>query len=153
MCSCEKETQIGIKDCNKHQTCPRLVYAKKKKKIKKNALIPFSGMDHYRPEVFEHSKRLLLHLLITLSCNNNFQAIASVLLQTREANGTKTLTCKPGPQLDYLSTGKNIHMPAASPPINRGLYCLGRCVPYPRRTCLATEPKTILNTEDIKSHD
>lgn len=70
-------------------------------------------MDHYRPEVFEHSKRLLLHLLITLSCNNNFQAIASVLLQTREVNGTKTLTYKPGPQLDYLSTGKNIHMQAA----------------------------------------
>lgn len=52
-------------------------------------------MDHYRPEVFEHCKRLLLHLLITLSCNNNFQAIASVLLQTREINGTRTLTCKP----------------------------------------------------------
>uniref|UniRef100_A0A4W6DYN4 FRY microtubule binding protein n=1 Tax=Lates calcarifer TaxID=8187 RepID=A0A4W6DYN4_LATCA len=55
----------------------------------------FLGMDHYRPEVFEHSKRLLLHLLITLSCNNNFQAVASVLLQTREINSTKTLTCKP----------------------------------------------------------
>lgn len=52
-------------------------------------------MDHYRPEVFEHCKRLLLHLLITLSCNNNFQAIASVLLQTREITGTRTLTCKP----------------------------------------------------------
>lgn len=83
-------------------------------------------MDHYRPEVFEHSKRLLLHLLITLSCNNNFQAIASVLLQTREVNGTKTLTCKPGPQLDYLSTGENVHMagnrflfPLSN--INRGL--------------------------------
>lgn len=33
----------------------------------------FSGLDHYRAEVFEHSKRLLLHLLIALSCNNNFQ--------------------------------------------------------------------------------
>lgn len=31
------------------------------------------GLDHYRPEVYEHSKRLLLHLLIALSCNNNFQ--------------------------------------------------------------------------------
>lgn len=70
-------------------------------------------MDHYRPEVFEHSKRLLLHLLITLSCNNNFQVIASVLLKTREVNGTKTLTCKPGPQLDYLSAGKSIHRQAA----------------------------------------
>lgn len=34
---------------------------------------PSPGMDHYRAEVYEHSKRLLLHLLIALSCNNNFQ--------------------------------------------------------------------------------
>ncbi|KAK5868877.1 hypothetical protein PBY51_009853 [Eleginops maclovinus] len=65
----------------------------------------FLGMDHYRPEVFEHSKRLLLHLLITLSCNSNFQAIASVLLQTREINSTKTLTCKPSLQPEYLHSG------------------------------------------------
>uniref|UniRef100_UPI003AAB7154 protein furry homolog isoform X2 n=1 Tax=Centroberyx gerrardi TaxID=166262 RepID=UPI003AAB7154 len=65
----------------------------------------FLGMDHYRPEVFEHSKRLLLHLLITLSCNNNFQAIASVLLQTREINGSKTLTSKPSLQPEYLTSG------------------------------------------------
>ncbi|XP_041797379.1 protein furry homolog isoform X2 [Chelmon rostratus] len=65
----------------------------------------FLGMDHYRPEVFEHSKRLLLHLLITLSCNNNFQAIASVLLQTREINSTKTLTCKPSVQPEFLPAG------------------------------------------------
>ncbi|KAM8854468.1 protein furry homolog isoform 2-T2 [Synchiropus picturatus] len=70
----------------------------------------FLGMDHYRPEVFEHSKRLLLHLLITLSCNNNYQAIASVLLQTREINSAKTLTCtqslltdfSPGGGFDFL---------------------------------------------------
>ncbi|XP_061575672.1 protein furry homolog isoform X2 [Cololabis saira] len=65
----------------------------------------FLGMDHYRPEVFEHSKRLLLHLLIALSCNNNFQAVASVLLQTREINVTKTLTCKPGLQPEYSPSG------------------------------------------------
>ena len=63
-------------------------------------------MDHYRPEVFEHSKRLLLHLLITLSCKNNFQAIASVLLQTREINGTKTLSCKPSLQPECSPSGK-----------------------------------------------
>uniref|UniRef100_A0A3Q3KBQ7 Furry homolog a (Drosophila) n=1 Tax=Monopterus albus TaxID=43700 RepID=A0A3Q3KBQ7_MONAL len=65
----------------------------------------FLGMDHYRPEVSEHSKCLLLHLLISLSCNSNFQAIASVLLQTHEMNSTKTLTCKPGLQSEYLSSG------------------------------------------------
>lgn len=63
-------------------------------------------MDHFRPEVFEHSKRLLLHLLITLSCDNNFQSVAAVLLQTREINGTKTLTCKPSKlQLECLLSG------------------------------------------------
>ncbi|NXA51690.1 FRY protein, partial [Nothocercus julius] len=65
----------------------------------------FLGLDHYRPEVFEHSKKLLLHLLIALSCNSNYQAIASVLLQTREMNETKTLTVQPGYLPEYLYTG------------------------------------------------
>jgi len=65
-------------------------------------------MDHYRPEVFDHSKRLLLHLLITLSCNtnnDNFQGIASVLLQSREANASKTLTSQPSFQPEGSAAG------------------------------------------------
>ncbi|KAG5844677.1 hypothetical protein ANANG_G00165010 [Anguilla anguilla] len=65
----------------------------------------FLGLDHYRPEVFEHSKRLLLHLLLTLSCNNNFQVIASVLLLTREMSDNKALTVKSSYQPEYLYTG------------------------------------------------
>ncbi|EDL89509.1 rCG42694, partial [Rattus norvegicus] len=65
----------------------------------------FLGLDHYRPEVFEHSKKLLLHLLIALSCNSNFHAIASVLLQTREMGEVKTLTMQPAYQPEYLYTG------------------------------------------------
>nr|XP_034971650.1 protein furry homolog isoform X5 [Zootoca vivipara] len=65
----------------------------------------FLGLDHYRPEVFEHSKKLLLHLLIALSCNSNFQAIASVLLQTREVNETKTLTVQSAYLPEYFYTG------------------------------------------------
>uniref|UniRef100_A0A8B9J1B3 FRY microtubule binding protein n=1 Tax=Amazona collaria TaxID=241587 RepID=A0A8B9J1B3_9PSIT len=65
----------------------------------------FLGLDHYRPEVFEHSKKLLLHLLIALSCNSNYQAIASVLLQTREMNEIKTLTVQPAYLPEYLYTG------------------------------------------------
>uniref|UniRef100_A0A3Q2PC68 FRY microtubule binding protein n=1 Tax=Fundulus heteroclitus TaxID=8078 RepID=A0A3Q2PC68_FUNHE len=65
----------------------------------------FLGMDHYRPEVFEHSKRLLLHLFITLFSNNNFQSVASVLLQTREVNVIKTLTCKSSLQMEYSPAG------------------------------------------------
>uniref|UniRef100_A0A8C5CY41 Furry homolog a (Drosophila) n=1 Tax=Gadus morhua TaxID=8049 RepID=A0A8C5CY41_GADMO len=65
----------------------------------------FLGMDHCRPEVFDHSKRLLLHLLITLSCNNNFQGIAPVLLQSREVNASRTLTSPPSFQPDGSATG------------------------------------------------
>ncbi|XP_045546145.1 protein furry homolog isoform X6 [Salmo salar] len=65
----------------------------------------FLGLDHYRPEVFEHSKRLLLHLLIALSCNNNFQVIASVLLLTREISDNKTLTIKSSYQPEYQYSG------------------------------------------------
>ncbi|KAG2457353.1 FRY protein, partial [Polypterus senegalus] len=65
----------------------------------------FLGLDHYRPEVFEHSKRLLLHLLIALSCNNNFQIIASVLLLTREMSESKTLTVKSAYQPEFVYTG------------------------------------------------
>lgn len=68
-----------------------------------------SGLDHYRPEVFEHSKRLLQHLLIALSCNNNFQVIASVLLLTREIGDNKTLTVKSSYQPEYLYTGTITH--------------------------------------------
>lgn len=69
----------------------------------------FLGMDHYRPEVFEHCKRLLLHLLITLSCNNNFSLIASVLLNTRDANSNKSLTFKPIYQPEFY-TGSRLNI-------------------------------------------
>lgn len=62
-------------------------------------------MDHYRPEVYEHSKRLLLHLLIALSCRHNFQAVASVLLQTRQLSVAKTLTCQPALQPEFITSG------------------------------------------------
>ncbi|XP_067889619.1 protein furry homolog isoform X5 [Heterodontus francisci] len=65
----------------------------------------FLGLDHYRPEVFEHSKRLLLHLLIALSCNDNFQAVASVLLLNREVSESKTLTVKPVYPPEFLYSG------------------------------------------------
>ncbi|XP_060682111.1 protein furry homolog isoform X1 [Hemiscyllium ocellatum] len=65
----------------------------------------FLGLDHYRPEVFEHSKRLLLHLLIALSCNDNFQSVAAVLLLNREISESKTLTVKPAYPPEYLYSG------------------------------------------------
>ncbi|KAF3840941.1 hypothetical protein F7725_006803, partial [Dissostichus mawsoni] len=83
----------------------------------------FLGLDHYRPEVYEHSKRLLLHLLIALSCNNNFQVIASVLMLTREISDNKTLTIKSS----YHSEYQQSHAPdflrewQASPMADSGL--------------------------------
>lgn len=81
----------------------------------------FLGMDHYRPEVFEHCKRLLLHLLITLSCNNNFSLIASVLLNTRDANSNKSLTFKPIYQPEFY-TGSRLNFQNMS-----GTFLLNVC--------------------------
>uniref|UniRef100_A0AAX7TGY1 Furry homolog b (Drosophila) n=1 Tax=Astatotilapia calliptera TaxID=8154 RepID=A0AAX7TGY1_ASTCA len=83
----------------------------------------FLGLDHYRSEVYEHSKRLLLHLLIALSCNNNFQVIASVLMLTREISDNKTLTIKSSYHTEYQQS----HAPdflrewQASPVVDSGL--------------------------------
>ncbi|XP_072558269.1 protein furry homolog isoform X5 [Paramormyrops kingsleyae] len=83
----------------------------------------FLGLDHYRPEVFEHSKRLLLHLLITLSCNNSFQVIASVLLLSRDMGGSRTLTVRSSYQPEYLYTGgfDFLRECQASPAVDSGL--------------------------------
>uniref|UniRef100_A0A671PA30 Furry homolog a (Drosophila) n=1 Tax=Sinocyclocheilus anshuiensis TaxID=1608454 RepID=A0A671PA30_9TELE len=82
----------------------------------------FICMDHYRPEVFEHCKRLLLHLLITLSCNNNFSLIASVLLNTRDANSNKSLTFKPIYQPEFYTGGVDfLRNGQASPVPDSGL--------------------------------
>ncbi|XP_057694873.1 protein furry homolog isoform X1 [Corythoichthys intestinalis] len=61
----------------------------------------FLGLDHHRAEVLEHSKRLLLHLLMALSCHHNVQAVASLLLRTHKLDGAKTLTR----QSDCLTSG------------------------------------------------
>lgn len=56
-------------------------------------------MDHCRAEVFEHCKRLLVHLLLTLSCSRSFPSISSTLLHT------KTSTPHPSYQPDSFYTG------------------------------------------------
>ncbi|KAL4635429.1 hypothetical protein GN956_G14687 [Arapaima gigas] len=55
----------------------------------------FIGFDHQHPEVYEHCKRLLLHLLVVQGANSNVQSLASVLLHNREFNEPKVLTVKP----------------------------------------------------------
>lgn len=55
----------------------------------------FSGFDHQHPEVYEHCKRLLLHLLVVQGANGNVQSVAMVLLRNRDYNEPRVLTVKP----------------------------------------------------------
>ncbi|KAM6963189.1 protein furry homolog-like isoform 7-T7 [Aplochiton taeniatus] len=64
----------------------------------------FLGFDHQHPEVYEHCKRLLLHLLVVQGTNSSVQSLASVLLRNREFNDPKVLTVKPVPQ-EFNLTG------------------------------------------------
>lgn len=53
------------------------------------------GFDHQHPEVYEHCKRLLLHLLVVQGANSNVQSVAMVLLRNRDYNDPRVLTVKP----------------------------------------------------------
>ena len=53
------------------------------------------GFDHQHPEVYEHCKRLLLHLLVVQGANSNVQSVAMVLLRNRDYNEPRVLTVKP----------------------------------------------------------
>ncbi|XP_037830132.1 protein furry homolog-like isoform X4 [Kryptolebias marmoratus] len=55
----------------------------------------FIGFDHQHPEVYEHCKRLLLHLLIVQSASSSGPSVAKVLLQNRDYNDPRVLTVKP----------------------------------------------------------
>ena len=69
-----------------------------------------TGFDHQHPEVYEHCKRLLLHLLVVQGTNSSVQSLASVLLRNREINDPKVLTIKPALQ-EFNLTGKAVHAP------------------------------------------
>ncbi|XP_019818274.2 protein furry homolog-like isoform X6 [Bos indicus] len=64
----------------------------------------FIGFDHCHPEVYEHCKRLLLHLLIVMGSNSNIRTVASVLLRNKEFNEPRVLTVKQTAHLDYTFT-------------------------------------------------
>ncbi|EPY80133.1 hypothetical protein CB1_000854010, partial [Camelus ferus] len=65
----------------------------------------FIGFDHCHPEVYEHCKRLLLHLLIVMGSNSNIRTAASVLLRNKEFNEPRVLTVKQIAHSDYTFTG------------------------------------------------
>ncbi|XP_032961418.1 protein furry homolog-like isoform X3 [Rhinolophus ferrumequinum] len=75
----------------------------------------FIGFDHCHPEVYEHCKRLLLHLLIVMGSNSNIRTVASVLLRNKEFNEPRVLTVKQVAHLDYTFTGVSDFIPDYQP--------------------------------------
>ncbi|XP_075005131.1 protein furry homolog-like isoform X2 [Calonectris borealis] len=75
----------------------------------------FIGFDHCHPEVYEHCKRLLLHLLVVMGSGSNVQSVASVLLRNREFNESRVLTVKQTTHLDYTFTGVHDFIPDYQP--------------------------------------
>ncbi|ETE70255.1 Protein furry-like-like protein, partial [Ophiophagus hannah] len=75
----------------------------------------FIGLDHHNPEVYEHCKRLLLHLLIVMGSNSSVQAVASILLRNKEFNEPRVLTIKQIAHLDCIFTGVNDFIPDHQP--------------------------------------
>ncbi|XP_019480173.1 PREDICTED: protein furry homolog-like isoform X5 [Hipposideros armiger] len=75
----------------------------------------FIGFDHCHPEVYEHCKRLLLHLLIVMGSNSNIRTVASVLLRNKEFNEPRVLTVKQIAHLDYTFTGVTDFIPDYQP--------------------------------------
>ncbi|XP_063321968.1 protein furry homolog-like isoform X5 [Pelmatolapia mariae] len=74
----------------------------------------FLGLDHQHPEVYEHCKRLLLHLLIVQGANSSVQSVAMVLLRNRDYNDPRVLTVKPVAQ-EFNLTGMQELLPDCQP--------------------------------------
>uniref|UniRef100_A0A667Y8N4 Furry homolog, like n=1 Tax=Myripristis murdjan TaxID=586833 RepID=A0A667Y8N4_9TELE len=74
----------------------------------------FIGFDHQHPEVYEHCKRLLLHLLVVQGANSSVQSLAMVLLRNREYNDPRVLTVKPVAQ-EFNLTGQSDFLPEYQP--------------------------------------
>uniref|UniRef100_A0A667Y7Z4 Furry homolog, like n=1 Tax=Myripristis murdjan TaxID=586833 RepID=A0A667Y7Z4_9TELE len=74
----------------------------------------FIGFDHQHPEVYEHCKRLLLHLLVVQGANSSVQSLAMVLLRNREYNDPRVLTVKPVAQ-EFNLTGVQDFLPEYQP--------------------------------------
>ncbi|XP_078141897.1 protein furry homolog-like isoform X4 [Centroberyx gerrardi] len=74
----------------------------------------FIGFDHQHPEVYEHCKRLLLHLLVVQGANSSVQSLAMVLLRNREYNDPRVLTVKPVAQ-ELNLTGVQEFLPEYQP--------------------------------------
>ncbi|XP_064419085.1 protein furry homolog-like isoform X3 [Latimeria chalumnae] len=116
----------------------------------------FIGLDHQHSEVYEHCKRLLLHLLIVMGSSSNIQAVASVLLRNREYNEPRVLTVKQHTHVDYTFTGVSDFIPdyQPSPMTDSGLSSSSTSSSISLGNTSAAIPHlstTILNEVDISA--
>ncbi|XP_077964900.1 protein furry homolog-like isoform X6 [Gasterosteus aculeatus] len=82
----------------------------------------FIGFDHQHPEVYEHCKRLLLHLLVVQGANSSVQSVAMVLLRNRDYNEPRVLTVKPvAPEINLTGVQQLLSDCQPSPMTDSGL--------------------------------
>ncbi|KAF3834580.1 hypothetical protein F7725_027138 [Dissostichus mawsoni] len=69
----------------------------------------FIGFDHQHPEVYEHCKRLLLHLLVVQGANSSVQSVAMVLLRNRDYNAQSPHREAPPPDINLTGSAPLPH--------------------------------------------
>ncbi|XP_031724277.1 protein furry homolog-like isoform X4 [Anarrhichthys ocellatus] len=120
----------------------------------------FIGFDHQHPEVYEHCKRLLLHLLVVQGANSSVQSVAMVLLRNRDYNEPRVLTVKPvAPEINLTGVQDILSDCQPSPMTDSGLsscstsssISLGAALPHLSPTLLTEGDATAEQDEKVKS--
>ncbi|XP_068448810.1 protein furry homolog-like isoform X6 [Clinocottus analis] len=120
----------------------------------------FIGFDHQHPEVYEHCKRLLLHLLVVQGANSSVQSVAMVLLRNRDYNEPRVLTVKPvAPEINLTGVQELLSDCQPSPMTDSGLsssstsssISLGAGLPHLSPPLLSEVDATAEQDEKVKS--
>ncbi|KAM6938422.1 protein furry homolog-like isoform 5-T5 [Lycodopsis pacificus] len=120
----------------------------------------FIGFDHQHPEVYEHCKRLLLHLLVVQGANSSVQSVAMVLLRNRDYNEPRVLTVKPvAPEINLTGVQDILSDCQPSPMTDSGLsssstsssISLGAALPHLSPTLLTEGDATAEQDQKVKS--
>ncbi|KAK9518920.1 hypothetical protein VZT92_021686 [Zoarces viviparus] len=120
----------------------------------------FIGFDHQHPEVYEHCKRLLLHLLVVQGANSSVQSVAMVLLRNRDYNEPRVLTVKPvAPEINLTGVQDILSDCQPSPMTDSGLsssstsssISLGAALPHLSPTLLTEGDAAAEQDQKVKS--
>ncbi|XP_075943437.1 protein furry homolog-like isoform X5 [Anarhichas minor] len=118
----------------------------------------FIGFDHQHPEVYEHCKRLLLHLLVVQGANSSVQSVAMVLLRNRDYNEPRVLTVKPvAPEINLTGVQDILSDCQPSPMTDSGLSScstsssISAALPHLSPTLLTEGDATAEQDEKVKS--